>query len=148
MSADFVLCAPFENGVRWSVLSNSATDQARGRVDIGMDATDVRDIVAAADPVELERQGWQALSTSGDAAVAFYREVLDDSPLMLLPGGAVLSDTTTVLETMSGPPWSRYELGQRRRDVGGAPGGVRRAPALGLDPAHLDRTASRPWRWG
>ena len=78
-----------------------------------MDTTDVRDRVAA-DPIALERQGWQALSTSGAAAVAFYRDVLDDRPLMLLPGGTVLSDTATVLQAMSGPPWSRYELDDLR----------------------------------
>ena len=78
-----------------------------------MDATDVRH-GAAADPIALERQGWQALSTSGAAAVAFYRDVLDDRPLMLLPGGTVLSDSATVLQAMSGPPWSHYALDDLR----------------------------------
>jgi hypothetical protein len=62
----------------------------------------------------LEQEGWDALSTHGDAARAFYDRVLDDQALMLLPGGMVLDDRTTILESMSGQPWSGYVLDDLR----------------------------------
>src|SRR4051794_15509872 len=62
------------------------------------------------DLITLERQGWRALSTSGEAARAFYADVLDENAVMLLPGGMRLDDRTTMLESMSGRPWSRHAL--------------------------------------
>jgi hypothetical protein len=60
--------------------------------------------------VELELQGWRALSSTGKQARAFYERVLDDRVLMLLPGGVVLDDRTTILQTMSRQPWAAYKL--------------------------------------
>src|SRR3712207_2262403 len=60
--------------------------------------------------IGLERQGWDALSTDGETARAFYDRVLDERAVMLLPGGMVLDDRATLLESMSGQPWSRYAL--------------------------------------
>jgi hypothetical protein len=62
------------------------------------------------DPVTLERAGWDALSTSGDAARAFYEHVLDDTVVMLLPGGFVLDDRRRIIDSMAGAPWSSYAL--------------------------------------
>ena len=39
---------------------------------------------------QLERAGWDALSTSGAAAATFYDRVLADDVLMVLPGGLVI----------------------------------------------------------
>ena len=58
-------------------------------------------------PADLEEQGWQALATEG-AASKFYGEVLDDTVVMLLPGGLVLDDRAATIASMSGPPWSSY----------------------------------------
>lgn len=58
----------------------------------------------------LERQGWDALSSDGDSARAFYERVLDDRVVMLLPGGMVLDERSRIVESMSGAPWSRYAL--------------------------------------
>ena len=58
----------------------------------------------------LERQGWDALSSDGDAARAFYDRILDDQPVMVLPGGMRLDDRATIVASMSGQPWSRYAL--------------------------------------
>jgi hypothetical protein len=58
----------------------------------------------------LEREGWDALSTTGDTARTFYERVLDAQPLMLLPGGMVLDDRSAMVESMSGRPWTRYTL--------------------------------------
>lgn len=60
--------------------------------------------------VELERDGWRALSSTGEQAAAFYERTLDDTVLMLLPGGMVLDDRAAIVESMSGQPWSSYDL--------------------------------------
>ena len=58
----------------------------------------------------LERQGWDALSSDGEAARAFYDRVLDEQVMMLLPGGMTLDDRATIVESMSGQPWNDYAL--------------------------------------
>ena len=60
--------------------------------------------------IDLERAGWEALSSSGEAARAFYERVLDRTVLMLLPGGMVLDERAAIVESMSGTPWSSFEL--------------------------------------
>ncbi len=62
------------------------------------------------DVVALERAGWAALASSGAEAMAFYREVLDDSAVMLLPGGLVLDDREGIIAAMGGEPWSSFAL--------------------------------------
>ncbi len=64
--------------------------------------------------LDLERAAWEALSSSGDAATAFYDRVLAADVLMLLPGGMVIDDRDAVIESMVGPPWSSYELSEER----------------------------------
>ncbi len=39
----------------------------------------------------------------------FYGEILDDEPIMLLPGGMVFTDRAETVRAMSGQPWSSYE---------------------------------------
>ena len=60
--------------------------------------------------IALEREGWEALAAGGEVARAFYDRVLDDEVLMLFPGGMVLDDRAAIVESMAGPPWTRYEL--------------------------------------
>ena len=62
------------------------------------------------DVIALEEQGWEALSSGGEAARAFYERVLDRTVVMLLPGGLVLDDRAVIVSSMSGQPWSSYEL--------------------------------------
>jgi Domain of unknown function (DUF4440) len=61
-------------------------------------------------PAVLEEQGWAALATSPQAAVAFYDQFLDAAVEMLLPGGMRLDDRDAVLGSMGGPPWAAYEF--------------------------------------
>jgi hypothetical protein len=63
---------------------------------------------------DLERRGWDALSSTGEAARAFYERVLDEQVAMLLPGGLVLDDRAAIVEAMSGQPWSCYALDDLR----------------------------------
>lgn len=64
--------------------------------------------------IDLERQAWVALSSSGDAAAAFYEQVLADDVLMLLPGGMVIRDRAQVVDSMRGAPWDAFELADER----------------------------------
>src|SRR3954468_21380111 len=63
--------------------------------------------------VNLERDGWRALSTAG-AAAPFYAETLDEEPVMLLPGGMVLSDRKSIVEALSGEPWTWFRMEKPR----------------------------------
>ena len=60
--------------------------------------------------IALETEGWQALSTDGAAATEFYSRLLDKSVVMLLPGGMRLADRDVILESMSGAPWTSFDL--------------------------------------
>jgi hypothetical protein len=60
--------------------------------------------------IGLEQEGWEALSSSGEAARAFYERVLDRTVVMLLPGGMVLDERAAIIDSMSGQPWSSFEL--------------------------------------
>jgi hypothetical protein len=64
--------------------------------------------------IELERAAWTALSTSGEAAAAFYSDALADDVLMLLPGGLVIDDRAQVIDSMRGAPWDSFELSDER----------------------------------
>ena len=64
--------------------------------------------------LDLEHAGWRALSTGGAAASDYYRDVLADDVLMLFPGGFVIDDRDTVIQSMDGPPWTSYELADER----------------------------------
>lgn len=64
--------------------------------------------------VQLERAGWEALSSDGEAATSFYAEVLADDVVMLLPGGLVIDDRDQALTTMGGAPWTSFELADER----------------------------------
>lgn len=51
----------------------------------------------------VERSAWRARSTEG-AEPRFSRDALADDVPTLLPGGLVIEDRNTVIESMSGPP--------------------------------------------
>lgn len=64
--------------------------------------------------LEIEHQGWRALSTDGDTAAAHYDRILADDVLVLLPGGLVIDDRRGVVDSMRGEPWDSYELSDER----------------------------------
>ena len=61
------------------------------------------------DVLGLEQAGWRALATAG-AAEEFYRRVLDDPVVFLLPGGLRIDDREAIVDSISGPPWDWYRL--------------------------------------
>lgn len=66
--------------------------------------------MAKSELTDLEEAGWRALAASGEASTRFYNRVLDQAVLMLLPGGVVLDDRATIIDSMGGQPWSSYRL--------------------------------------
>jgi len=66
------------------------------------------------DLIELERSAWQALSSSGHEAAAYYNRVLAGQVLVLLPGGMVIDDRAEVIDSMSGAPWDSFDLSEER----------------------------------
>lgn len=64
--------------------------------------------------IQLEKDAWQALSTSGEAATSFYDEVLAEEVMILLPGGVVIDDRAKVVASMSGDPWESFEISDER----------------------------------
>jgi hypothetical protein len=64
--------------------------------------------------IDLERQGWDALSTSPQAAAGFYERVLAEEILMLLPDGMVIEDRAIAIESMSQTPWTAFEMSEER----------------------------------
>jgi hypothetical protein len=66
------------------------------------------------DLLRLEHAGWEALSTSGEAAASFYEEILATRVIFVLPGGIVLDDRDAVISSMSGAPWDAFEISEER----------------------------------
>ena len=62
------------------------------------------------DLVELEREGWQALSASQAEARAFYGRVLADETLMVFPGGMLLSGKDEILAAIGAQPWDSFSM--------------------------------------
>jgi hypothetical protein len=60
--------------------------------------------------IDLETEGWRALSSGPGTAADFYARVLDEDVVMLLPGGLRLVDRDVILDSMRGAPWSSFVL--------------------------------------
>ena len=62
------------------------------------------------DLLDIEHQALEALSSSPEAATAFYEEMLAREVLMLFPGGMVIEDRADVISSMGGPPWDGFDI--------------------------------------
>lgn len=60
--------------------------------------------------VELEEEGWRALSTVGDAAREVYATVLRDDAVMLFPGGMRLQGKEGILQSFAAQPWQSFRM--------------------------------------
>ena len=60
--------------------------------------------------IDLEEQGWQALSSERDAAQAFYDAVLHDQAVMFFPGGMRVESKQLILESLAAKPWKTYQI--------------------------------------
>jgi hypothetical protein len=64
--------------------------------------------------LEFEHAAWRALSTTPEAATGYYSRMLADEVLVLLPGGTVIDDRQTVIDSMGGAPWDDFDLRDER----------------------------------
>jgi len=62
------------------------------------------------DITTLERDGWDALSTSKAAAEEFYDAVLAEDARMLFPGGLQLEGKRAILDALAAQPWKSFDL--------------------------------------
>lgn len=60
--------------------------------------------------LELEKAGWHALSTGGDAGKRFYERVLRDDAVMLFPGGMRIVGKGQILDSLGTEPWASFEI--------------------------------------
>lgn len=56
------------------------------------------------DLIELEKQGWQALSSEGEVSKKFYSSVLHDDAIMLFPGGMLIDGKEKILGSLAAQP--------------------------------------------
>jgi hypothetical protein len=63
-----------------------------------------------AEIVELEKQGWRALSTEGDAGRRFYTSVLRNDSVMLFPGGIRIEGRENILQSLGPQPWESFQI--------------------------------------
>ena len=61
-------------------------------------------------PEDLERAGWDALSTSADAARALYGDVLADDVTFLFPDGTLLRGRDAALDSFGVAPWTSWTM--------------------------------------
>lgn len=64
--------------------------------------------------LELEQEGWRALSSEGSAAKDFYQTVLYKDVVMLFPGGLRLEGKQSVLATFAAQPWKSFQIEEPR----------------------------------
>jgi hypothetical protein len=60
--------------------------------------------------IELEEQGWRALSTKGDAGRKIYESVLREDAVMLFPGGMRIEGREQILESLGSQPWESFHI--------------------------------------
>lgn len=60
--------------------------------------------------IELEEEGWRALSSEGNAGKKHYESVLHDDAVMLFPGGMRIEGKGQILASLAAQPWQRYQI--------------------------------------
>ncbi len=62
------------------------------------------------DLIELEKQGWQALSSGSEASERFYGAILRDDAVMLFPGGMRIEGKEQILASFAAQPWASFQI--------------------------------------
>jgi ketosteroid isomerase-like protein len=60
--------------------------------------------------IDLEKRGWDALSTEGEAAAVFYSSMLLDDAVFLFPGGMRIEGKEDILASFAAQPWNSYQI--------------------------------------
>lgn len=72
--------------------------------------------------LDLETQGWRALSSEVEVARKFYARLLSEDAVMLFPGGIVVEGKEQILASLGAKPWKTFQIKEPRvvRASGGA----------------------------
>lgn len=62
------------------------------------------------DLVEIEEQGWKALTSEGNAGKKFYQSILHPDAVMLFPGGLRIERKANILASIGDQPWHSYQI--------------------------------------
>jgi Domain of unknown function (DUF4440) len=60
--------------------------------------------------IELEEQGWQALSSEGETSKKFYGSILHNDAVMLFPGGMFIRGKEKILASLAAQPWKSFQI--------------------------------------
>lgn len=60
--------------------------------------------------LELEQQGWRALSSDAETSKQFYRLVLHEDAVMLFPGDGLICGKAQILTSLAAQPWKSFEI--------------------------------------
>lgn len=60
--------------------------------------------------IDLERQGWEALSSVGEAGKDFYAAMLREDAVMLFPGGMRTEGRERILQSLGIQPWETFQI--------------------------------------
>ena len=66
------------------------------------------------DLIDLEEQGWQALSTDVEASKKFYSSILRDDAVMLFPGGMIIEGKKKILQSLDAQPLKSFQIEEPR----------------------------------
>lgn len=113
-------------------LPDPSSDEAESRVDEDPEQT-------FSELLDLEMRGWEALSTSAEAAREFYASVLHEECVMIFPGGLLLEGRGDILESFDSNPWSSFDIAEPR-SIWLAPGA-----SILIYRVRAERSASGPY---
>lgn len=65
--------------------------------------------------IDLEEQGWQALSSGREIGQGFYNSVLHENAIMLFPEGLRIEGKEKILQSLAAQPWQSYEMEDTRQ---------------------------------
>jgi hypothetical protein len=60
--------------------------------------------------IDLEKQGWEALSSDGDTGRSFYASVLREDAMMIFPGGMCIDGREHILQSLGPQPWETFDI--------------------------------------
>lgn len=64
--------------------------------------------------IQLEKQGWEALSTDSDSAREFFSAVLHRDAVLLRSGDKRIADVDDIVESITKNPWKGFKIENER----------------------------------
>lgn len=60
--------------------------------------------------IKIEKEGWEALSSSKEASQNYYNSILHQDAMMMFPGGMQVKGKENILKSISPQPWDSFEI--------------------------------------